>query len=45
MKIINKKSAGLALGILFLTIGCKKNFLEVPPQGQQPAQQFWVSAG
>ncbi len=24
-------------------IGCKKNFLDVPPQGQQPTQQFWQS--
>ncbi len=23
--------------------GCKKSFLEVPPQGQQPTQQFWQS--
>ena len=24
-------------------IGCKKSFLDVPPQGQQPTQQFWQS--
>jgi hypothetical protein len=23
--------------------GCKKSFLEVPPQGQQPTQEFWQS--
>lgn len=27
--------------ILLITSGCKKTFLDVPPQGQQPSQQFW----
>lgn len=37
-----------ALGLLVLpaiigVAGCKKKFLDVPPQGQQPSQQFWQS--
>lgn len=27
-----------------LAAGCTSSFLEVPPQGQQPGQQFWKSA-
>lgn len=26
---------------LFIVTSCKKSFLEVPPQGQQPSEQFW----
>lgn len=44
MKINNKKIIVLGIGTLFLVASCKKGFLEVPPQGQQPAEQFWVSA-
>ncbi|MBS0027314.1 RagB/SusD family nutrient uptake outer membrane protein [Chitinophaga sp. 22321] len=30
--------------ILFIiTAGCGKSFLDVPPQGQQPSEQFWQS--
>lgn len=29
--------------IVLLTPSCKKSFLDVPPQGQQPSQQFWQS--
>jgi len=41
---MNKKLIAVA-GIipLILITSCKKNFLEVPPQGQQPAEQFWAS--
>lgn len=45
MKISNKIIAVLGIGALFLIASCKKIFLEVPPQGQQPAQQFWTSEG
>ena len=30
-------------GWLFMLTGCSKSFLDVPPQGQQPNQQFWQS--
>ena len=35
----------LGIGALYLVTSCKKEFLEVPPQGQQPAEQFWTSEG
>jgi hypothetical protein len=43
MKMNNKIIAVFGIAALFLIVGCKKSFLEVPPQGQQPAQQFWTS--
>ncbi|MHA4894460.1 RagB/SusD family nutrient uptake outer membrane protein [Pedobacter sp. PWIIR3] len=30
-----------ALCVLLLTASCKKSFLDVPPQAQQPAVEFW----
>ncbi len=45
MKMNNKIIAVLGIGALFLIASCKKNFLDVPPQGQQPAEQFWTSEG
>lgn len=37
----------MAVGVsaVFLLTNCAKDFLEVPPQGQQPAEQFWTSEG
>jgi len=36
------KIAGLAsVGVLLLTQGCKKSFLDVPAQGQKPSAVFW----
>ncbi len=32
-----------ALLALVVFTGCNKTFLDVPPQGQQPSQQFWKS--
>jgi hypothetical protein len=32
-----------AMTVLIATPSCKKSFLDVPPQGQQPNQQFWQS--
>jgi starch-binding outer membrane protein, SusD/RagB family len=32
-----------AMTVLIGTPSCKKSFLDVPPQGQQPSQQFWQS--
>ncbi len=52
MKLYNKTysiqkvlgaTALAALFILFIIAGCNKKFLDVPPQGQQPGQQFWQS--
>lgn len=43
MKMSNKLIAAFGIGALFLTASCKKSFLDVPPQGQQPAEQFWTS--
>lgn len=38
------KRIGYALPIMLtLATGCGKSFLDVPPQGQQPAQEFWVN--
>jgi hypothetical protein len=30
--------------ILFISEGCKKSFLNVPPQAQKPADRFWETA-
>jgi hypothetical protein len=43
MKMNKKILAAFGIGALFLASSCKKSFLEVPPQGQQPADQFWTS--
>lgn len=43
MKMNNKIMAVVGIGSLILIASCKKSFLEVPPQGQQPAEQFWTS--
>jgi hypothetical protein len=41
----NKQIAGFTLIAGLLVTSCKKDFLEVPPQGQQPATQFWINEG
>jgi hypothetical protein len=46
MRIRNKSlfvptATAVSLGIVLLLPACKKSFLDVPPQGQQPSQQFW----
>src|SRR4029079_18089804 len=41
---INHLNKFLLLGAISMTIAtpsCKKSFLDVPPQGRQPSQQFW----
>lgn len=43
MKFQNRTTWAVAAGALLLLTNCKKSFLEVPPQGQQPAEQFWTS--
>jgi hypothetical protein len=39
----NKVGFNLIILITGLLVGCNKSFLTVPPQGQQPSQQFWQS--
>jgi hypothetical protein len=46
MKIYINKQLGIqliAIVSILLFTGCKNSFLDVPPQGQQKAEQFWVS--
>ncbi|RYE16445.1 MAG: RagB/SusD family nutrient uptake outer membrane protein, partial [Sphingobacteriales bacterium] len=39
------KAFGIGLcALLFISQGCKKSFLDVPPQAQKPADTFWESA-
>ncbi len=40
---INKVVFNLIIITTVLISGCSKSFLNVPPQGQQPTQQFWQS--
>jgi hypothetical protein len=40
-KIVHIIGIGFISGIILATPGCKKSFLDVPPQGQTPAPQFW----
>ena len=49
MKIYFKKLSGIArvtgliLILMFISTKCTDKFLDVPPQGQQKAAQFWIS--
>jgi len=43
-KYYQQRIAVYLTAILFtITAGCGKSFLDVPPQGQQPSEQFWQS--
>ncbi|WP_051416448.1 RagB/SusD family nutrient uptake outer membrane protein [Asinibacterium sp. OR53] len=42
-KIYHRYFISGALLALVVFTGCNKTFLDVPPQGQQPSQQFWKS--
>lgn len=42
-KLMDKRMAGLLVLFIFATMSCNENFLDVPPQGQEPVEQFWVS--
>ena len=42
-KLMGKRMAGLLVLFIFVTMSCNENFLDVPPQGQEPVEQFWVS--
>jgi len=41
IKHINNKIAILMAGALLLSTGCDDSFLDVPPQGEPPVEQFW----
>jgi hypothetical protein len=43
MKMNKKLIAVSGIASLILIASCKKDFLDVPPQGQQAAEQFWTS--
>ncbi|HEY9487891.1 MAG TPA: RagB/SusD family nutrient uptake outer membrane protein [Chryseosolibacter sp.] len=43
-KYFTIKIAGLLMASVLITTSCKDDFLEVPPQGEEPSEQFWVSA-
>lgn len=44
-RVMIRKVAGAGLlAMLAMQPGCKKDFLDVPPQGQEPAEQFWQDA-
>ena len=43
MKMNKKLIAVSGIVTLILIASCKKDFLDVPPQGQQAAEQFWTS--
>ncbi|MEI3798770.1 MULTISPECIES: RagB/SusD family nutrient uptake outer membrane protein [unclassified Chitinophaga] len=38
---IQRLAGGVILPALLAIAGCGKSFLDVPPQGQQPSEQFW----
>jgi len=38
---LSKRIAPFALAVIILTVGCKKSFLDVDPQGQPQATEFW----
>lgn len=41
---IGSKAVTLAIVCVLVTFSCSENFLDVSPQGEQPNEQFWVSA-
>lgn len=42
---INTKAKFLMLAAFVVATSCNKDFLDVPPQNQQPSQEFWKSEG
>lgn len=42
-KLMDKRMTGFLILFVFVTMSCNENFLDVPPQGQEPVEQFWVS--
>jgi hypothetical protein len=38
---IQRIAGGVIMPVVLLISGCGKSFLDVPPQGQQPNEQFW----
>lgn len=44
-KFVNATMKCASIFLLFLLVGCSESFLDIPPQGQQKADQFWASEG
>lgn len=44
-KILGNKVMTLSMVALLVAASCNKEYLDVPPQGQQPAVQFWKTEG
>lgn len=42
-KLIPSKVIGVMIAAIMVTTSCHNDFLDVPPQGEQPNEQFWVS--
>ena len=42
--VAGKRFSVLLVCLLTVSASCNENFLEVPPQGEEPSEQFWVSA-
>lgn len=42
---IQRLAGGVILPAVLLISACGKSFLDVPPQGQQPSEQFWKNEG
>ena len=43
-KLFNGRVLTLVVVALFITTSCKDEYLDVRPQGEQPNEEFWVSA-
>ena len=42
--LFGNKAWAMIVAALLVTISCNDDFLDVPPQGEQPNEQFWVTA-
>src|SRR5579875_1676252 len=42
--VVRTISLGLLAGLLLVAAGCSKSYLNVDPQGKQPATQLWQTA-
>lgn len=42
--LAGKKVSVLLACFLLVSLSCNESFLDVPPQGEEPSEQFWVSA-
>ena len=42
-EVLGGRAAVLVIAALIITTSCSEEFVDVPPQGQQPNEEFWVS--